>query len=339
MNTEHITLQKLPYLKSPLTIFWEVSSKCNLKCLHCYTDSSKRQKITDRASTLKILTKIIEADILAIGFGGGEPMLLPYIYDLIYIAEGNGVKTSISSNGLIVNKKTVEKLARANLSIAQISIDGPQEIHDQLRGKNVFKKAIQCFRILKDAGIETRAAMTVTKLNYRYIKETSDICFKAGADRFVVFRYVPEGRKNSELMLSIEDLKAVTSELLRIEKNHTETTIGFENLTFFPHLIDPLRIPSHKCNAGIDVLNIMSSGAVTPCPHARDFVIGNINKQTLQEIWNEWLKTVDTFHNPPDECLTLKCDFLPHCNGGCRGNGIKKNSVAKMDPYCWKINK
>ena len=83
----------------------------------------------------------------------------------------------------------------------------------------------------------------------------------------------------------------------------------------------------------------MSNGNVTPCPHARDFIIGNINNQTLQEIWNEWLKTVDIFHKPPDECLKLKCEFLTPCNGGCRGSGTKENSVAKIDPYCWKIKR
>mgnify|MGYP001604489478 CR=1 FL=1 len=337
-TTEHITLQDLPYLKSPLSIFWEVSSKCNLNCLHCYTDSSKTKAIPDRESILTILSQIIEADVLALGFGGGEPLILPYIHELIYMAETNGIKTSISTNGVIVNENTVKKLTRSNLSIAQISIDGPEKIHDQLRGKGVFKKAIQCFKMVKSAGIETRAAMTVTKLNYQHIKETLDICFEAGADRFVTFRYVPEGRKNKELMLSIENLMAVTSELLQIEKDYPDTAVGFESLTFFPHLIDPLKLPYHKCNAGIDVVNIISNGDVTPCPHARDFVIGNIRNQTLQEIWNEWLNKVDTFHNPPNECLKIKCEFLPYCNGGCRGSGINENSVAQMDPYCWKIN-
>ncbi|MCL0049109.1 SPASM domain-containing protein, partial [Dehalococcoidia bacterium] len=182
---------------------------------------------------------------------------------------------------------------------------------------------------------------TVTKLNYMHIKETTDICFKAGADNFVIFRYIPEGRKNKELMLSIENLKTVTGELLQIQEDYPNTAVGFENLTFFPHLIDPAKIPSHKCNAGIDVLNITSNGDVTPCPHARNFIIGNLNNQPLQDLWNEWLKRVDTFHTPPTppkECLQINCEFLRYCNGGCRGSGVKKNVVANIDPYCWKIS-
>lgn len=337
-TTKHTTLQDMNvYLKSPLTIFWEVSSKCNLNCLHCYTDSSNIKIIPDLESVLAILYQIIEADVLSIGIGGGEPLILPYIYELIYIAETSGMKTSISTNGVLVNEKMVKKLAKSNLSIVQISIDGPEKIHDKLRGKGVFKKAIQSFKIFKNAGIESTAAMTVTKLNYMYIKETSDICFKAGADRFVIFRYMFEGRKNEELMLSTENLKTVTSELLQIEKEHPDTAVDFENLTFFPHLIDPEKSPPHKCNAGISIINITSNGDVTPCPHARNFIIGNLNNKSLQEIWNEWLNIVGKYHAPPDECLQINCEFLPCCNGGCRGSGIKNNSLANIDPYCWRV--
>lgn len=337
-NIQHSILQDLPSLKSPITVFWELSDLCNLSCLHCYTNSNKKGSINKKEKLVSILYQLIDEDILSIGFGGGEPLMLPYIFDLIDIAESNNVKTSISTNGTLVNHKNVLKLRKANLSIAQISIDGPEHVHEFIRGKNTFMPAIKGFRMFKEFGIETRAAMTITNLNYKFIKKTADICMEAGADRFVVFRYVPEGRKSDNLVISKDILKEITMVLLDIEKNYPSTIIGFEDLIFFPHLLDINKTPKHRCNAGVDVLNILANGDITPCPHSRQIVIGNIFNSTLKIIWKNWLKKVNKFHSTPKLCQDINCLFIKSCNGGCRGSGMNNKLVADIDPYCWMIN-
>ena len=335
--TRH-NLKGVSLLSSPLSIFVELSNKCNLRCAHCYTKSGNLQ---DRAqcdeieiSIFDLLSDASQLGVLSAGFGGGEPTLDKSLSRYVAYCTDRHIKTSISTNGVLVNKGLVSSLRNAGLGIAQISIDGPSAVHDAIRGKGVYDRAISALRLFSEYGIETRVAMTVMTYNLGYIGETANIAFSNGADRFVVFRYMSSGRSGEKLSLSRSQLRESAETLITMQEKHPDTVIGYEPLCFYPHLIKQEYAPLGPCNAGTDTLNICHDGRVTPCPHVRDYCLGVYPSETLKAIWDKAKQLGKSLMNEaPDECVS--CEFVETCGGGCNWDFDNDKSRHK-DKMCWK---
>ena len=75
------------------------------------------------------------------------------IYDLIKLADDNGVCTSIGTNATLVTGKIAIKLKEAGLKKVVVSIDGTKEMHDSIRGIGSYEKAIKGLYYLKNVGL------------------------------------------------------------------------------------------------------------------------------------------------------------------------------------------
>lgn len=330
-------LRNIPKLSAPLSAFIEVTDKCVLQCIHCYTKSKKKILAMPELRfhwISQLLCDLAELGVMTIGFGGGEPTLDPDLYKYIKYCSSVGIKTAISTSGVLMNEKKARALKEAGLGIAQISLDGPFSIHEIIRGQDTYVKAIKALETFVKLNVETRVAMTVSSINWQYMEETAKLAFKHGADRFVVFRYMPSGRSGKDLSLSKITLKKVTERIVMLEEKHPDTVIGYEPLCFFPHLVKEGFVLQGPCNAGSDVLNICADGKVTPCPHMRNYHIGTYPYETLKEIWKKTSKLgKEIISNPPAECAV--CEFEKNCGGGCCSHLI--NNVARTrDSLCWK---
>lgn len=327
-------LKLTPKLSSPLSAFIEITDKCVLQCIHCYTKSKKSTGfVSENQWVLQLIRELSELGVMTIGFGGGEPTLDRRLSTYLSYCSSEHIKTAISTSGFLVNKKMVQELKESGLGIAQISLDGPREVHEFIRGPGTYEKAIRALNLFSNIGIETRVAMTISSINRNHIKETANLVFENGSDRFVVFRYMPSGPNGNKLSLSTYELKEVTSTLVSLEKEHEDTVIGYEPLCFFPHLIDNNLAPLGPCNAGTDVLNICADGTVTPCPHMRHYILGKYPHDSIEKIWGksaEFGKKIITM--PPQECT--KCDFRDTCGGGCNSH-LRNDEFRRRDNMCW----
>ena len=73
-------------LSAPITVTWEVTNRCNLRCVHCLSDSGPeadtRQELTLREARV-VVDQLAAARVFQIHFGGGEPFLFPGFMDLL----------------------------------------------------------------------------------------------------------------------------------------------------------------------------------------------------------------------------------------------------------------
>ena len=146
---------------------------CNLRCSYCVAKSSPNA--ARRAIGLNNVKQLVdEAVVLGfdhIFFTGGEPFLLPEIYDMLtYSAQR--VKTSVLTNAMLIRATRLEKLKaiqHPNL-ILQVSLDGGEaEHHDAYRGKGTWEKTVEGIRLLQDAGFSVRLSTTETPANCAHI--------------------------------------------------------------------------------------------------------------------------------------------------------------------------
>src|SRR5690606_36818481 len=78
-----------------------------------------------------------------IGYAFTEPLIFPHVIESLYYAKEKNRYTSITTNALTLKQKAQE-ICRAGLNDIFISLDGPEEIHNQIRGhKSSFQKAVE----------------------------------------------------------------------------------------------------------------------------------------------------------------------------------------------------
>ena len=204
---------------------WHLTSRCNLACSHCYQEGAPAPE-PDAAAIAKIANAA--ADTVAawgqaygIGFSpafnvtGGEPLVLPGIMDVLALLKGKGFEVSLLTNGTLVDGEKARRLADL-LDSAQVSVEGPERVHDAIRGRGNLAKAMRGAELLAAAGIPVNLNVTLSKLNIDCIDEVISMARDAGAVRVGFSRLVPSGRGRdlAKEMLAPDEVRDAYSRLL-----------------------------------------------------------------------------------------------------------------------------
>lgn len=129
------------------SVVWDVTSKCNLRCIHCYNydkyfkHDNKDLSIDEIYSLLGFLK---ENNVKQIHLLGGEPLIHPNILEILWNLKEIGIRTSITTNATLLNNVLSSEICKKDLiDNIIVSIDGgTDKINDSIRGKGVFGKTI-----------------------------------------------------------------------------------------------------------------------------------------------------------------------------------------------------
>lgn len=229
-----MTSEILSTLKKPISVFWEPTEFCNLQCKHCYTNSSPYKKTTlDFNEAKRIVDELYDEGIYAIGMGGGEPLLLPYLCDLIQYINSKGMNISISTNAVLLSCEYIYRLKNAGAKILQISVDGLEKTHEEIRGKGTFAGIFDKIKMVQDAGIGVRIGFTINTLNYKEVDSFIDYARQNNAHVINFFRYMPYHENGEYLALNSKQLYEVAKVLMKRKK---KIFIVAEMISFILHL-------------------------------------------------------------------------------------------------------
>ncbi len=163
LEKRHIT-PRSPTLHS---VFFHLTNRCNLSCSHCYVSCPDEKKSHHLPASLveQLIAELLDHGGQNITLSGGEPLLHPEIRKIIIFAASKlGVR--LLTNGTLINKEWAGFLADLNVQI-QLSLDGSTgKIHDAVRGKGSYQKALQAIEYLQDAGIGSRIVLCATIMNH-----------------------------------------------------------------------------------------------------------------------------------------------------------------------------
>jgi len=129
-------------------------------------------------------------------FSGGEPLLRRDLYDAVERANANDMLCTIASNGTLMTRGIVKKLAEAGIKRVEIGLDGATaHTHDFLRNRiGAFEAAIKGIRNCAAMGFDELAVtMTLHSKNIDELEETMGLAEKLGATRFYLNRLMPAG--------------------------------------------------------------------------------------------------------------------------------------------------
>jgi len=95
---------------------------------------------------------------------GGEPTIHPNILEIIKEIRKRDITPFLLTNGIKINKEFAQQIKDAGCNLVQISLEGTEETNDNIRGKGVFKKALEAIKILKELDFRVVIGITISKM-------------------------------------------------------------------------------------------------------------------------------------------------------------------------------
>lgn len=282
-------------------IYIYLTFDCPLRCYFCYAKGGRRKTVEMSSQEVaKITQDAIDAGFKKITILGGEPFSYKFFKELLLLYDrmnfGNTVLVLRTSFGFPIESSMMDLVCRVFDKIT-VSIDGDEENHDRIRGKGVYKQAIENIReALKRDNCEIGIAAVLSKEQKDGIEGKS----------------VLELYNSLKLdYLTIRPIKA----LGEMEGKPTETPY---NVRYERNCID---FPEFVQNCGLGhLLYVEPDGTVYPCYAVCNQCdkLGNLKTDTLNEI-----VTSDKFldlanHGVDDDPICRNCDVRYFCGGECK---------------------
>ena len=196
----------------PMTLQFELTGACNLKCRHCHNRSGDADRIQHTMMTpdrWKALAKQIVADggIFQCIISGGEPLLLgDDLFEIMDILHEDGTSFVVITNGVLLDKEKAKKFAKYRYFWFQISIDGSTaELHDSFRGvEKSWENAVNGAMEITANGIPLVIAHSVTPETLDHLEDMVKLACSVGAGSIMIGEILPSGRAvyNEDILLT-----------------------------------------------------------------------------------------------------------------------------------------
>jgi sulfatase maturation enzyme AslB (radical SAM superfamily) len=174
-----IIKSNLGLLSSPYKLNYVITKECHSKCLNCNIWQTK----PINELTLEEVRSFSKScsNLKWIDFTGGEPTDREDFIDIVEAFTKNCphlLYIHFPTNGLKPHKiesvvNSINKLGTFNI-VVSISVDGPQELNDKLRGiPGDFIRSVDTYKKLKKIkGVDSYFGMTLYESNYKYMNQT-----------------------------------------------------------------------------------------------------------------------------------------------------------------------
>lgn len=328
------------------------TSNCNLNCNLCYAKKTLNQSIQtiEHLERYKnLVDRLIDVGVTEFDISGGEPLLYPYLFELLEYLIEQEVSVTMVSNGTLL----YEKINHSNVSIIKkltelhISIDNSiAEIHDNYRGcKGAFVKSIRGLKYLQHLGVNNLCINSLMfSGNFDNACNMLNLAKSLGVQKICLLRLLDlQYSVNENSSLSREEILKLLSNILdwiQVNNNTVKNNFCIE-LTLPGSVYDAvvneykLRLknifgnitlliifdPFRGCHAFQKNIVISSEGDVTGCTcmlGEPEYTVGNVFElsfKTIRERFNMAHQKLHELANTKSVCK--KCSHLQICKGGC----------------------
>ncbi len=320
-------------------IQWHITEKCPNQCKHCYMfDEEYKRRIENEKNYMElrvILDKLKEFEekynifFPRIVLTGGDPMAHSDCMRLIQEIKARGKDCMLLGIPERVTDEMIIELMQKGVSRYQVSLDGLEKTHDNIRGKGSFKKTISALCRLSKSGIQTTCMFTLHPQNcsdlfplIEYL-EMQDININFAFDFFIP---IGNGRK-IEGVFEKEEVEKILTEYGKKKKELEEKGAKL-HLREKPSLYRTYNMKlgnvyydgneiNDGCSCGVSGITILPNGDVLPCRRL-PICVGNLYNQTFEEIFlgNDLLKKM---RRSTSYELCCDCRYRSVCRG-CPGH-------------------
>jgi len=354
-----MTAPKTASERRPVVV-WNSTRACNLRCLHCYTDSDARadrdELTTEEARAM--FRDLAQFGIPALLFSGGEPLLRRDLFDLADFARSLGLRCTLSTNGTLITEDVARRIRQTGFTYVGISLDGIDEVNDHFRGRTgAFRDAMRGFRNCVAVGQRVGLRMTLTRHNVGNLGDIFDFIERERIDRACFYHLAYSGRGSR---LSADDLSAAqTRSAMDLILDRTEDfhhrNLRKEILTVDNH-VDGVylylrlreKAPDRAekvlaqirwnggglYSSGVGIGAIDWTGNVHPDQFWIHYTFGNVREKPFSAIWTDTSDPLmcglkDRRSHIIGQCRA--CKYFDACGGSLR----VRAAVAYGNPWAW----
>jgi len=255
----------------PLFVSWLITNRCNYQCAYCKPSATKELTTEEVFSVIGDLAAL---GTKKISFSGGEPFLRRDLGLILDRCKRWNIVTSVNSNGSLVPQRINEILG---MDILDISLDGPEKVHDSVRGAGSFQDVIRAVEAARSCGIRTAFSVTLSKLNL----DCLDFFLNIAKDYKSLIWFQPSennvlrGEGPNLLVQPEKEYKEFIGQLIIAKRTNpyvANSLSGLKHLSLWPHFHLPM-----KCYGGQLFCRIDANGDVKICSRANGTkVAGNV---------------------------------------------------------------
>ena len=325
----------------PIRLFINVNSRCNAKCSQCDVGVKTTESMFYKTMigdgnhelSLEKLNTILHEfsrEKPLIAFNGVEPTLWKPLAEAVRKANSLGMETQITTNGILL-PKLADDLFNAGIGSVWVSLDGPREVHDSIRGiPGGFDKAVEGLKRLHELKIKngtTKPSLNVVGTIFHSNQESINELLVYLADLGVAIDEVMLHhlqfitKKQSEehnlqypnypataISTGISNPENVDIQKLEKEIEKVESSNLNLNIRWKPYLKTEAELATwyrqpekfvgnDRCRVFWTEIQLLANGELTGSQRCFPLHIGNINQTPIKELWNgakmkEWRKLI-----------------------------------------------
>lgn len=291
-------------LSLPHNCYVILTSRCNLRCLHCYGNygvNVPKKELTGEQWG-DVFKKLTKSGVFYLNISGGEPTCHPDFDLIIKALIDNQQYFMLTTNG-ICSDKTLSTIALAKdyLLGVSLSLDGPNpNSHGFIRksvvnksSEMLFEQTVEAIKFLIRSKIRVSIATCLHVKNIHVMDKMTKLVLDLRPINWAISTISISGRARSNSSIFVSESELPTKFWNRLKKTCKAHKVTVEFIDM-PSLVKTKEGKKlyYQCPAARWFCEINSDGLVTPCPLTRvnppsnELVFENILEKPISEIWN-----------------------------------------------------
>ncbi len=302
----------------------ELTSRCNLKCAHCYVVYDPKKKEMTYEEICRILDEITEAGCLWLLITGGEPLVRDDFLDIYIYAKKKGLIITLFTNGTLITPLIADCLRDLPPFSIEITLYGvTKQTYERVTGvAGSFESCMKGIQLLLERKIPLKLKTMVMTLNQHELWNIK----KYAEDLGVEFRFDPILNAKLDGSKAPCQLRISPEEVVKLDLDDDERLKEWKK--FCSKFWGPVKSDKlYICGAGITSFHIDPYAELSVCIMSR-VPSYNLRQGSLQKGWYEFVPEVLS-QKPKGDYKCGKCDILSLC-GQCPGWAQLENGNSEM---------
>jgi AdoMet-dependent heme synthase len=319
---DHV-IDRAQALKLPISVQFDLTYRCNERCVHCYLDHDDHGELSTR-EVKDVLDQLAAAGTLFLIFSGGELLLRTDFFELLEYACALRFDVKIKTNALLIKEAEAARIRNLGVRQVQVSIYSHRaEVHDAItKVAGSLDRSIAAIRFLKAQGLRVLIANVLMRQTAADYPGVQALAAALGAE----FTLDPTITPKMDGDTSVLDLRIPTTQLLRV---FTDKSLVGELAPAPPvGVVDPDSLDDTPCSAGHTACYVSPYGDIYPCVQF-PLPSGNLRRQRFDDIWRgsqqlEEVRAIRLRDLPTCSVCSLhssctRCPGLAYMEGNMRG--------------------
>jgi len=328
---------------------WELTLRCNARCRLCGSSAdTARPGELSTGECVDLAKEMVDLGLRTVTLSGGEPLLRHGFDEIATFCVKSGVRTDIVSNGLLIDDDMAARLKDLGLYGVTLSFDGPEQVHDDLRGvPGNYQKLLQAIEHLQKHDVRVGAITHVNRTNLPHMNELAERLTTAGVLAWRLQLTIPPDPRYQNEMLLPRQLPEVIELIKRVQQQGKMKCYGSHSIGYYGR--DELAVRRGPdsgprvwkgCPAGLSGIGVLSDGRINGClsllTHGERFIEGSIRERSLTDMWRDPNLFVYNrqFDATKSSGACRACRFLTTCRHGCVNVLVAADEHMTHNPLC-----